>query len=283
MAGNRIVFVPTWRCQNRCFYCDYDQKGKPDRVSLKCFGREYDIGSELTWGEWLVMLNRFRPYHLEMTGGEPTLWKGFYDLVAHIPSGSTWGITSNTEFCDPDRIPVDRNKGWTASYHFRQLKPFMRKVTALRNMGFHVNITMVAHPKTMKNIEKSINEFVGFPVNIHPFLGKGFNWADHPEDWKRVKEFMSLCTNETTDIPIPPSWEISRYAECNAGIEYFMLWPDGRVAPCYSSILRGEFIGQFVDWKGQQERRPCGKECIFPCDKINVLKWGQTEGPGMVK
>ena len=77
----------------RCGYCDYsiDKEGK-----LYAFDKIKTIGRELEWFEWVQYLDRFEPLLLEMTGGEPTMYKDLNKLLMHISGFSRWAITSNT-------------------------------------------------------------------------------------------------------------------------------------------------------------------------------------------
>ena len=177
----KFIFIPTWRCNLRCPYCDYRPEGNAEGLKLRAFGKEFDIGVEILWPMWLLFLNRFRPYHLEMTGGEPLCYEGLPDLLAHLPLGSSWGITSNTLDESCRRMLPQNCGGWTASYHYHSDEAFWRNIEALKAKSLYPRVTLVLKPDNTEKVKAAMEKALSLKVgsNIHPILKQGFDWKEN--------------------------------------------------------------------------------------------------------
>lgn len=270
----KIIFVPTWRCQLKCAYCDYatrpiyaDEQTKTPGYIAKIFDREETIDRELSADEWLKYLEPFRPYLLEMTGGEPTLYKEFPDLIQRLPSDCRWAITSNTLNTETIRnIDLTKNLQWTASYHYHSDVKFANLCNELRDAGVNVRITLVATPDNYETLIEKIEFFKAlyFDINIHPILKKSPVWIGHNDIWDKVQAIEGV--NVVKDIP--PAWTEKSFSRCKAGSEYFALMPDGKAMRCMSKILSGETLGHIKDLAPapEIENKKCNGKCVFPCD-----------------
>lgn len=267
-----FVFIPTWRCNLKCSYCDYEtgRRKHAGGYGLVAFGKKMMIGPEIEWPVWLYLLNRFRPYHLDLTGGEPLRYDGLADFMAHLPVWSTWGITSNTLVGDLKGFKPLNCKGWTASYHYHSSDRFFRNLSILRDQGFNVRVTIVLTPENEKRARTAIGRMneQGFGVNIHPILKQGFDWGKHSRIWD---EFKAMDDGKwimfISDIPqkfIEIDWP--KPQACRAGTDYFVLFPDGMVYRCYTMILRGKPLGHIKEVIPFKEAQPCKIRCQFPCD-----------------
>ena len=78
-------------------------------------------------GEWLAGLERFAPYHLELTGGEPSLYPGLAELLAGLHEGCAWSITSNLLTEAALRLPLEHCASFTASWHGSPIPDFLRR------------------------------------------------------------------------------------------------------------------------------------------------------------
>lgn len=270
-----IIFIPTWRCNLRCPYCDYRAEQKSHgMVELNSFGKHYTIGPEIPWPLWIAYLYVFKPYHLELTGGEPTLYEGLAKFLDHLPSNCSWAMTSNT-LGNVSDFESYNCRAWTASYHFVKESEFLKSIQTLRLKGFTVRVTMVLTPENFKKIEKAVKLFrkEEFPINIHPYLKQGFSWGNHQDIFQKFKE---MHDGNWVDFisGIPMEFKGDRYDHCEAGNYYFALWPDGTVYRCLSSILHdGESSkGHIKDFIPGILIEPCNRECMFPCDRERPKK-----------
>lgn len=269
-----FLFVPTWRCNLQCSYCHFDIEDIKDGI-LRCYGQEWKFGKELEPKEWLEALERFQPYLLECTGGEPLVYKGFWDVVENIPEGCYWAITSNTVV--PIEFPKDFSKcwAWTASYHYGHKLPFVKNIARLsRELGHRFRISMVVTPENIDEVEASARSFMQqkIPTNVLRVLTPGLDWTDHEDVWQRVlklgKEGSLVIEDE-----IPPKYEFSKHAYCEAGTFYAALMPDGQVFRCYSALLGQKPLGHVRDWVPNQTVEPCGQPCAACALDFRQRKW----------
>lgn len=104
-----LRIYPTLRCNLKCNYCvnEYD----PDNGKL----RQY---SEITAEQWLKIIAKSKCSTVVLTGGEPTLYKDFFELVNGIPAKYKVRIYSNMTF-GPDLFNEKLTRGvhFLASYH----------------------------------------------------------------------------------------------------------------------------------------------------------------------
>lgn len=265
----KIIFVPTWKCQLACPYCDYttrDREGR-DGYTVKAFHKEFDIPQELSWYMWVKYLERFEPCLLEMTGGEPTMCGDLDKLLAHLNVNSKWAITSNSlNGTMIGKLPYHNCLAWTASYHFHSRDLFIANLRYIRSQGVNVRVTLVFTPENHKECMKAAIDFsTMFGINLHPVLKQGFSWEAHRDIFD---DFMSISDDKRIRFigNIKDKWEPDRFETCTAGDDYFALMPDGSVKRCYSHILTDEktFIGGY---EPNGDRRPCATDCCFPCDK----------------
>lgn len=270
-----IILVASWRCNLKCSYCDFKVINDDGQsYDLQVFHERKHYDQELPWPAWLVYLNRFRPYHLELTGGEPALFKGMHDFMAHVPCDSSWAMTSNTLLDNVKLFEPDNCLHWTASYHHTQHDKFLENMRWLRNKGFPTRITFVLTPRNAEKCFAAIETFrkEEFLINIHPMLKEGFSWYRTPERVALLEKARALhdgiWVNFVDDVM--KEWKPQQYSQCNAGGHYFSLMPDGQVLRCYSSMLDKKSEGHVGEYQPVSLYRPCKRECVFPCDLQHV-------------
>jgi len=263
-----IIFVPTWKCNLNCSYCDYHTEPVNDEgYIMRCFDKKWKFGPELTAKEWLRHLSKLAPFHLEFTGGEPTVYSDFKELVANLPSGCTWAVTSNTLTVKVREIDLSRCKAWTASWHERKKDLFLENVRFLKDYGI-VRITIVVTPDNFQQAVDDILYFAGVErigVNVHPVLSMGFSWEKHSEMLAKIKALdQGGLIKYIEEVPL--EWNPQHYAWCDAGSKYFALMPDGTVLRCYSALLWYGIIGHVSDFNPVYEIKKCDQDCVFHCD-----------------
>lgn len=276
----KIIFIPTWRCQLNCSYCDYGyiDLAKTNGYTLQAFDKQVEIGRELYWVEWLEYLDRFEGsgYLLEMTGGEPTCYKDLPKLLRHIGHNSKWAITSNTLNSDIIKeMPLHNCLAWTASYHFHSDKEFERNLFNIKRRGIMPRVTIVFTPWNYEEAFKKIKHFAqNFGVNIHPMLKQGFSWekSGYMRVWREAEQLARDIDSVQFINSISDEWKPERYDVCSAGRDYFCVMPDGQVRRCYSHLLAEKVEGHIKDFKPATEARPCGVDCMFPCDRDEARK-----------
>lgn len=273
----KIIFIPTWHCNLACSYCDYTTKSNnTDGYILEGFHKVRTIGRELSPEEWLKYLDKFRPYLLEMTGGEPTKYLQLPELLKSLPEDCKWATTSNTLLTEQiEKLPSYNCLSWTASYHYHSDDKFIANLMFLRKRGILARVTLVLTPQNADTCFSKIEQFVnlGFGVNIHPVLKQGFSWAKDMDIWNKAQSMISKAVCFVSDIPF--EWKPERYFSCKAGDGYFCVLPDGQVLRCYSEIFTDNNRGHISDYKMPSGLRECNIDCMFPCDR-QVEKGGKV-------
>jgi MoaA/NifB/PqqE/SkfB family radical SAM enzyme len=264
---NTFLMMPTMRCNFSgapgCVYCHFKvQAIKDDVYSWKGYGKIHHIEREVRWFDWLRYLDRFRPYHLEFSGGEPLMYKDFKQLVAHIPDGSTWAITSNTILDTAGISPVNC-VAWTASYHGMRKNIFLDGLDNLRRHGFHPSVSIVAE---FKKIDQAVIDAMffhgkGYQVNLLRELNPGVNW-EHTKEWHALEAMQKLGFN-VVEADIPPKYEFESGFECTAGQNYFCAMPDGSIYPCYSRAMDTVMpLGFIEDFQPLSKAQECRSKCM---------------------
>lgn len=270
-----IIWVPTWRCPQSCAYCDYKTGLGTENGTyvLEAFGREHIIGRHLEPAEWLTALKRFEPYHLEITGGEPTTYAGLKDVFAGIPETCSFCVTSNTlnRHGILSLPATTKCLNWAASYHYHDAQDFMDNAQILRSKGYPVAVTLVLTPQNVLVCAETARMFQHKKVfvNVHPMLKKGHDWTQNMGAIETMKQ-LGDGVNVITEIPM--RFEGVRFEQCSAGNNYFMVFPDGQVWRCYSSILSADPVGDIRHYEQTAGLEPCSIECVFPCDLKGAQK-----------
>lgn len=158
---NYIALFLTLSCNLSCSYCiNLNERGSSrSSVSKK----------QIKPSEWVDFINRIclldekgnprEDIPLTLQGGEPTMYKGFYEVVNGVDSRFKLDLLTNFMF-DVDefiqRVPVEkftRDAKYAAirvSYHPGQNKidDLIIKHHKMRDAGFYVGIYSVATPQT---------------------------------------------------------------------------------------------------------------------------------------
>ena len=131
-------------------------------------------------------------------------------------------------------------------------------------------ITFVITPENHERMfeKMAYYKYKGYGINVHPLLKQGFDWADHEKLWEDIYRLPYNIIN------IDKKWERKSFPTCIAGVDYFMMFPDGDYYRCYSAHINGDKpLGNIRDKFDLLEgRSECGRECSFPCDREIALR-----------
>jgi len=271
----RIIFIPTWKCNFHCPYCDYKTKKLDKGYELDAFqGMHKEIvKKEPNAFEWLDVFSRFEPYHLELTGGEPTYYYDINRLLSHIPIGSFWSVTTNLSNIEPFlKANPKQCVGMTASYHpyakepYSNLGWFRDQLMQLRTKGYNpIQVTIVGYPYNIEKWQEYINFFErDFNVNLMLYFKRGWDWTKHPKLLEKALKFKKYF-HGNKKLSFTPSY----FKKCSAGFTSILVNPNGNVYRCYSAFIQGKYyMGNIFDenfhiYNGE---KPCKIGCYFPCD-----------------
>jgi MoaA/NifB/PqqE/SkfB family radical SAM enzyme len=253
--------MPTMLCQLRCEVCHFKIEHNFEGYSFTAYDTKQDIKKELEWHEWLLYFNRFRPYHLELSGGEPTIYPGFKELINHLPPDATWAITSNTLSDSLEGIPFKQCKHWTASYHLGASKKVFTKNLYFLQEKVDLSVSIVVE---FNNFEPCIDEALyfrkaGFKVNILRELNPGISW-ENTQQWNILLKMRDKGFNVVED-DIPSNYNFESGFSCLAGCDYFCAMPDGKVYDCYSNAMTARPYGHIKDIVLNLKIH----DCFYPC------------------
>lgn len=232
----------TFRCSLRCNYC------------INRFGG-FRPRSELTAEEWATSLNRidFGNIPLTLGGGEPTQFKGFFELIDKLKmpidllTNLQFDVNEFIKKVDPAKFSKGEKDHYhpiRISYHANRMdrEKTVKDAKRLLNAGFNIGIFGVRHPYTIND-----NMAMAFlcaksqiPFYEKDFLGridgKLYGFYKYPKGLDGIKKFVNCRTRE------------------------LLIAPDGLVYRCHRDLYLGEKpIGDIKDpnFKIEDEFRPC--------------------------
>lgn len=278
-----VLFFPTFRCNLRCSYCQYHLK---DNVLATCNGVNWDIGPELSPEAWIAFFSEYAPLHVEICGGEPTIYGGLGQLIAQLPEDCTWAITSNgvKRFGGLPREKIRKCYGYTITVHLEYCKRpgfvenVLNNARLLRNREYPVKLTTVVTPGLLPLVEQYVPRWrEEFTVNVHPAaLLNEITWEDLPEQWARVQE---LAGEGLVEFPRSVA-ESPCYDICTAGDRrYWFQLPDGKILRCLSQLFCEDPQYQHATSETKRHRPyDIPMHCHWPhvaiCDERTTKQWG---------
>jgi hypothetical protein len=174
-AFNYVAAFLTFRCNYRCSYCINKHSG-----SIR-------MSRHLTAEEWVSGLNRLvlkSDLPITLQGGEPTLHRGFYDIVNGIKRDTNIDLLTNLQFkvkefqsrISPERICREAPyASIRVSYHpqVMNLERTIEKTLTMQERGYSIGLFGVLHPD-QEDIILAAQEkcrSVGLDFRTKEFLG----------------------------------------------------------------------------------------------------------------
>ena len=263
---NYIAFFLTLGCNLSCSYCiNLNEKGS-SRASVS--------RKTIPPSAWIDFINQLEMYDefgkwredipLTLQGGEPTMYKGFYEVINGIPEKFKLDLLTNFMFDVEEfikKVPAwrfTRDAKYAAirvSYHPGQntIEDLIVKHHKMRDAGFYVGIYAVATPKNLEHIQavQKLCEQERIDFRVKEYLG--FDG----KQWYGTYKYLDAITQKG-----------NQYCECKT--TELIVGPNGAVYRCHSDLYESRTpVGNIVD-KGFQIQdvfRPC---YVFghcnPCD-----------------
>lgn len=252
-----ILWHPTMKCNLSCSYCHFRWTPLNGGYAWSGYDRQHLVKDQVSPKEYIRFFERMAPFHLEISGGEPLLYRGFREVIAALPGGCTWAITSNT-LLDVENIDFGKCKHWTASYHDVD-EPFL---TNLSHIHIWQSVSFVVPFKRIEQILRKAREYKerGFSVNILRELNPGVDWRGTKE-WQALLSMKEIGCNVVED-DIPPSYDFDSGYICKGGNEYFAIMPDGSIYRCYTMAMLGEPLGKIRDFEPSSIPYECHQTCL---------------------
>ena len=207
-----------------------------------------------------------------ITGGEPTLYPNFIELIEELSKLHTVKITSQlsgdiytlARRINPERVVFDMN------FHpmEAQLEPYLKKVLCLKEHGFNGGVCYLAYPPQMDKIAYYQTEFQknGIGFALAAFWGE-YNGKRYPESYtEEEKELIAPYLGDMKRIVYHLEGKKTKGKLCRAGHVYASVKADGTVTRC--GPLSHKPIGNLFDssFRLFEAPMPCEAE-VCPCDE----------------
>lgn len=172
------LFTVSWIlgrfCNYNCSYCwPYARSDKPDHQSLDVYKQTIDsIKAQ-------ARANGFTDFHFSFSGGEPTAYKYFGELIEYYCSDTAPNYQSihMTTNLSPGSKWWNRwiqateslgRRSITASYHaeFANEQEFGDKCLQLMKAGVHVTINQVMVPEMFESLYERLERFAARGINV---------------------------------------------------------------------------------------------------------------------
>ena len=259
---NYVAFFLTLACNLRCPYC----------INLHNLGAKHGQANRrtMTPEEWISAANRLvlrDDLPLTLQGGEPTLYKGFYNIVNEVKESVKMDLLTNMSFNVDEfikNVPVGRftreapYAAIRASYHPGQndIESLIKKTIRLQGAGFRVGIYSVLHPSP--ELKRHILEVqercakLGIDFRTKEFLGEweGSLYGTYKYEGSVNGKVIGTCECKTTELIVGPSGDVYR---CHSDL-YSERDPIGHIL---DEDLTEAHIGLFKECRYYGKCNPC--------------------------
>lgn len=265
-------------CNYKCSYCFFNKIW--DQLSVE--NRYPGVGKWIK--VWDDVFRKYGKCHIHITGGEPTIYPDFFELVKGISKNHTVTIDTNLSFDASAVIGklMPQNVSFTATFHplFADLNLFLKKSTQLKNSNFYSLVEFVAYPPQLEKIQECRVKFaeINIPFKIGPFRGE-FNGKSYPEGYSQQEKILIEDCSSSTSTDLQMNWygeeqKKEKKAEkiCRMGHMYAKIRPDGSIYRCCKVKDSGK-LGNMLDgfFKLLDEAKPCEYSDECNCWRAMIL------------
>lgn len=256
-----------YECNFRCPYCFVwrDASNKDLKLSVN---------------EWIKIWDRINSKYgkcvISLSGGEPSLYPGFFDIVKYLSKNNICVICTNFSWDPHKLIPEtsETNLKIFATFHpsFMDFGVFYEKVKFARKYLDNDAIAYVAYKKQMEKIPyyKKELEKIGVKLMIHPLRDEGFDIengeiknTDNSKGQKIIndnEEKKIILDNTIIKDDYRFGLKSPKGKLCRSGKDAVCIWPDGTINRC--TRYREEIMGNITDKDFKFFDKPmlCNKE-----------------------
>lgn len=265
-----------WKCNFRCPYCWWH--GRWEDVSRQ----NYYPGTARLIEAWKRIHDLYGQAHVDISGGEPTIYPGFLEFLSALLEYHTAGINTNLSQ-DAGAIAQGITSNlqrlrFNATFHplFCEADEFIDKACFLQDRKFNIGVCYLAWPPQIRHIPMYRQKFEkrGFQLAVLTFWGS-YNGKSYPADYTEEEKAIvspNLGRRSGEEFQIEPLVTLGK--KCNAGCAYATMHPDGKALRCGGGSWEKEddSIGNLFDpdFKLLDEPRPCtSRHC--PCNEWAFL------------
>lgn len=236
-------------CDYRCPYCVYGMAPFDGRK------RGPDTTADAWLDAWKRMHEKYGSGRIVVTGGEPTSYPGFDELVVKMCGMHWMEMDTSLQLSQPrlekilDQVTPDVLR-FSTSYHpsMTAFEPFIQKVKAITGRGFSCLCRLVAHPTVVSKIGEIRAQFQenGETLFVNPFNGeyKGNVYPDSytPQEKAAVEGGTFVPTEEKAEEFHNDIEYVNQTLEaqspkgklCRSGFRHSRVEENGDVYRCFS-------------------------------------------------
>lgn len=265
----------TFNCNYRCSYCPVCKvKDEP----------AFTLGQ--LEGIWDRLFRLYGVSHVRLSGGEPSVYSDFYDLVGLLSQKNVVDITTNLSFDVKSFARRFRGESISisASFHpeYNEIEDFVERLKVLRDNGLCVTFTFVTYPaflSEMDRFRKAVEDndiyFKCIPFNGE-YEGKRYPIEYQSRELEQMREAA-----ERSNVPdlnkLWYDWRIKDGQEqsrgdvlCRMGQMYAKIFVNGDVTRCCAE--GSQRLGNIGDryFRLLEYPQPCdARQC--PCFKAMAV------------
>ena len=255
-----------YRCNFRCPYCWFDKNWE----SMEKVTRYMTVPELMK--VWQKIYDRHGECHIMITGGEPSIYPNFVELIAELSKLHTVKVTSQlsgdmyafAEKVDPSRVVLAMN------FHPKDSNSasVLGKILALKKKGFKGGVCYLAYPPNMGKIDYYHKKFKeqGIDFALAAFWGD-YEGKKYPDSYSEAeRKMMEPFLGDVSRVKYHLEGKKTKGKLCRSGQIYASIKADGKVTRC--GPLSHKPIGNLFDddFKLFDKPMPCEAE-VCPCDE----------------
>lgn len=182
----------TYKCNYKCTYCHAPKHGQKNVVDTSIISKE-------EWVKiWNNVYNMYGECEINISGGEPSIYPNFFDIVqeiikkhkVEIVTNLSFNVENNLDNLNPERVR------FAASFHPQHVsvEEFSAKIKKIKKAGFIVTTNFVPWPPFFDKVEyyKKVFDRNNINVVLQPFVGT-YDGKKYPDSYNdEEKEILRL-------------------------------------------------------------------------------------------
>lgn len=269
----------TWLINNKCNYrCSYCLNGFEEPPAFKI------LTPDEWFSVWEGIYNRYGTTSIHVTGGEPTLYPNFFEIISGISKMHNIELQTNLWWSPKElikNVSPDNISRVGGSFHpeYTEFDSFLDNIVTLRDAGFKVEINYVAYPPILDKAKDYLNKAKDRQIQFSVISFQGEHLGKrYPENYtdedKEVLKGLNVTSGESAEAMA--DWDVQKkkignveesevpLRICRMGQMYAWIKPDGEALRCCKST---HVLGNIIEGKFNL------LDEAFPCKAKNCICW----------
>lgn len=242
-----------YTCNYRCAYCRSWERATPNDIRI----------SVEEWEKvWNRISSRYGRCHIYISGGEPSSYPDFENLVLRLVQNHdievctnlSWDTRRLTSECPPGELTI------CPTFHpmFADFDDFLQKTVKIKDYLPASQVYTIAYGDNILRMAERSRRFAEYGIKLVPTpLCTDEKPANSQKEEKLIETLSPYAGNERIGYQL--GRQTPKGKLCRAGSNYAVIRADGKVDRC--SQTTGGGIGNILDPDFQLSRRP------LPCPK----------------